>query len=104
MVLNGGRCRHQYSEMLNQVYSTHLQAQIQQHATANHPQNLTGWRYRQAHQHSHNNHLQPLHHAHHHHHPLQHHQEHPSYHQQGILVNYPQHFYLIYAFVDNLIL
>ena len=71
LVLNGGRCRHQYSDMLNQVYSSHLQAQIQQHAASN--QSASFGRYQRpsssAHFHQNNSHHQSQ----HLHHPPQHH-------------------------------
>ena len=83
LVLNGGRCRHQYSDMLNQVYSTHLQAQIQQHASTNHSPNFNSGRYRSSmHPHPNNHHVQQLQHYAHHQY-LHHDHEHEAYSHQG---------------------
>ena len=69
--------------MLNQVYSTHLQAQIQQHAASNHSQNFSAGRYRSsAHPHHNNHHVPQLQH-HTHHQYLQHDHEHEAYSHQG---------------------
>ena len=83
-MLNGGRCRHQYSDMLNHVYSSHLQAQIQQHAATNQSSNFG--RYNRpsssGHYHSNNSHQQIHHLQHHPHHQYLPH-ENENYGRQG---------------------
>ena len=69
--------------MLNHVYSSHLQAQIQQHAASNTSQNYSVSRYRPSvHGHSNNHHMQQLQ-QHTHHQYLQHDHENESYSHHG---------------------